>query len=121
MDFQVQKNSQLNRIFDSLLLDELKYYSKKNPTQESCGIIVKENNLLKFIACDNKSINPSCFFVIDSNIIIDYDVEYIFHSHTIGSANPSIKDIRVSDELCIPFLIYSLKDDDFYLYDNISV
>jgi proteasome lid subunit RPN8/RPN11 len=121
VDFRVQKNSQLNKIFDSLLLDQLKSYSRKNPTQESCGIIIKENNLLKFIECDNNSINPSSSFVIDSNIIIDYDVEYIFHSHIICSANPSIKDIDISNELCIPFLIYSLKDDDFYLYDNISV
>lgn len=121
MDSQVQKSLGLNKIFNSSFLGELKLYSKKTPDQECCGIIIKENNLNKFISCENKSLYPNESFVIGSHIIIDYDVEYIFHSHTIGSANPSIKDMRVSEELCIPFLIYSLSCDEFYLYNNISV
>ena len=53
--------------------------------------------------------------------LIENEVEYVFHSHWNGGSRPSSSDIKSSDELCIPFLIYSLTDDDFYLYESISV
>ena len=38
-----------------------------------------------------------------------------------GGIKPSITDKLYSDELCIPFLIYSIRDDEFGIYNNISV
>jgi len=58
---------------------------------------------------------------MDSSIIIDYEPVVIVHSHTRSCATPSEIDINASDELCIPYLIYSIRFDEFYLYENISV
>ena len=45
----------------------------------------------------------------------------IVHSHCIGSADPSLTDLRCADSLGIPFLIYSTIDNNFCLYENKSV
>ena len=103
------------------ILEEIKSYCRKNSNIECCGVIYCENKQLLFLECANISKNPDHNFSIDPEILIDYNVKYVVHSHTLGSAKPSINDVRNSDESCIPYLIYSLRDDDFYLYENISV
>lgn len=118
--FLVQKNFQLNNI-PGYILDEIKKYCKKKVNQESCGVIHLRDGELIFKECKNISLDPVNYFYIDPIILIDYDVQYIVHSHIIGSSKPSENDINGSNELCIPYLIYSLKDDDFYLYENVGV
>lgn len=118
--FLVQKSFQLNNI-PKYILDQIKKHCKQNPKQESCGIIYSEEGKISFKACENISSNPTHYFCIDAVILIDYDVQYVVHSHTIGSSRPSENDKNNSDELCIPYLIYSLRDDDFYLYENVGV
>lgn len=103
------------------ILDEIKSCCIKNPKIESCGIIFEYNNELQFLECDNLSEQPEFNFIVDPVILIKYDVKYIVHSHPTGSAQPSKFDIKSSNELCVPFLIYSICYDDFYLYENISV
>ena len=118
--FLERKNFQLNKISKDLLA-EIKKYCLEDSHNESCGIIYLQNDELKFLRCKNESAYPRGHFTINPIILIDYDVQYVVHSHTIGSARPSENDIKNSDELCIPYLIYSLRDDEFYLYENISV
>jgi proteasome lid subunit RPN8/RPN11 len=89
--------------------------------KESCGIIYKDNKTLRFLKVENISRSPENHFLIDSSIIIDYDPIVIVHSHTRSCSTPSEIDIAASDELCIPYLIYSIRFDEFYLYENISV
>lgn len=103
------------------ILEQIKKYCRKNPNIECCGIIYCENEQLFFLECKNINNNQTHNFTIEAKILIDYDVQYVVHSHTLGSAKPSVNDVRNSDESCIPYLIYSLRDDDFYLYENISV
>jgi len=110
----------LRDIPDSLLV-EIKKYCIKNKNQESCGIIHQGLQGLHFLGCRNLSSYPRESFILEPNLIVDYDVKYVVHSHIIGSSKPSSCDTSSSNELCIPFLIYSLIDDDFYLYENISV
>jgi proteasome lid subunit RPN8/RPN11 len=110
----------LNKIPQNIL-EQIKNYCRKNPDIECCGVVYCENEQLSFLECENISDNPTYNFVIDPVILIDYDVEYIVHSHPVGSSRPSTNDIRNSDESCIPYLIYSIRDNDFYLYENISV
>lgn len=119
-DFLVRKNLQLNNI-PKTVLEEIKLYLIKNTEQESCGIIYLDAGRQIFKPCRNISLNPAYYFCIDPVILIDYDVQYIVHSHTIGPSKPSENDMRSSNELCIPYLIYSLRDDDFYLYENVGV
>tara|TARA_B100001939_G_scaffold345079_1_gene360888 strand:+ start:1143 stop:1466 length:324 start_codon:yes stop_codon:yes gene_type:complete len=103
------------------VLDACRLCAKKRPNQEACGLIVKEYSRLKFIECDNLHSDPAGYFLIDPLEIISHDTQYIFHSHWNGDAKPSSFDTKSAKELCIPFLIYSLIEDDFYLYDNIGV
>lgn len=103
------------------ILDEIKKYCQKFKKQESCGIIYLNDSALSFLPCKNISKSPEFYFSIDPLILIDYDVKYIVHSHAVGSAKPSENDINSSNELCIPYLIYSLRDNDFFLYENIGV
>jgi proteasome lid subunit RPN8/RPN11 len=115
-----RKNSQLNNIPKEVLL-QCKNYALKFEEEESCGIIVKHNNSFLFKSCENIHPDKKYFFAINPMNLVDNVVEYIFHSHWNGGSRPSSCDIKSSDELCIPFLIYSLTDDDFYLYRSISV
>lgn len=120
MGFLVQKSIALNDI-PKFILDQIKIICKSAPNQECCGIIFKENHKLSILECKNLSENIRTSFVIDPVYFIEYDVKYVYHSHCIRSCSPSVFDMKSSDELCIPFLIYSLRDDNFYLYGNVSV
>ena len=110
----------MNKIPKNLLY-EIKEHCTKFKNEEACGVIYKKSEKLFFLKCENKSTDRRFYFVLDPGILIDYDVQYIVHSHPICSSKPSVNDIKCSDELCIPFLIYSLRDDDFYLYENVGV
>lgn len=74
-----------------------------------------------FEPCKNLSETPEFNFVIDAEKFIENKVIYVYHSHVNESANPSKFDTKSSEELCVPFLIYSLRDNDFKLYQNKSV
>lgn len=97
-------------------------HSISKPNQETCGAFCLKKNELVFIACENKSAHSVYHFNMDLKFLIDNDVRYIYHSHIEDNAPyPSELDRLVSDELCIPFVIYSLGRDSFFVYDNISV
>lgn len=120
MVFLGRKLIHLNKI-NKIILDEIKGYCCKFTKEESCGIIYLNNFSLSFLPCRNTSQSPEFYFSIDPVILVDYDVQYIVHSHIVGPAKPSESDISNSNELCIPYLIYSLRDNDFFLYENIGV
>ena len=103
------------------ILQEIVDYCSLYKNEESCGIIVQSNDSQKFIPCENIAIDKQKYFALDSSIYIDYDVDMIVHSHCLGSANPSKLDRSCSDDLEVPFLIYSIIDDNFCLYENKSV
>ena len=106
---------------DNKILNEIKQYCLKDKIHESCGIVYGGEQL-KFLPCKNESLlNKKIYFSICPSYIINYDVKYIVHSHVVASAEPSEFDKRKSKEQGIPFIIYSLRDDDFYIYENISV
>jgi len=118
--FLEQKDILLNNI-PEYILDEIKSYARKFPNQESCGIIFNNDSGLYFKPCDNLSERRDVYFAINPKILIDYNVLYVYHSHVNSSAKPSKLDKKMCDELCIPYLIYSLRDDDFYIYDSVGV
>lgn len=103
------------------ILHEIIDYCNLLKNEESCGVVVQLNGAKKFIPCENIALDKQKYFALDSNIYIDYDVDMIVHSHCLGSANPSKLDRSCSDDLEVPFLIYSIIDDNFCLYENKSV
>lgn len=118
--FLVPKGFLLNDIPDRILKC-VKEYCLKSPDEETCGIIYSQNGRLEFLSCPNLSWNKKNSFCIDLNIIVDYNVKYIFHSHIDCCAKPSLSDKNSSNELAIPFLIYSILYDKFEIYQNKSV
>jgi len=114
---RAQKDIQLHKT----ILEQVKTYCLRSLTEESCGLIVESASGLKVLPCKNESPFPEHHFMINLNIFIENKVLYVYHSHVNCSVNPSITDKLYSDELCIPFLIYSIRDDEFGIYGNISV
>jgi proteasome lid subunit RPN8/RPN11 len=117
VDFLLQKDSLLSKD----LLSELVDFARVEPCQECCGILIEEGGSLELIKCKNKSSLPQCEFIIDPYIFIENKVKYVYHSHIDCPPFPSKTDKLYSDELCVPFLIYSLSEDSFFLYENVSV
>ena len=93
------------------ILDEIIDYAKSKPNVETCGVISGN----KFFPCENLSPVPDNHFIIDPLVIIEKEPEYIYHSHVGISSKPSKLDRLYQEEMDIPFIIYSLKDNDFYI------
>lgn len=115
--FLAQKDIRL----DKAVLRQVKIHCLESLVKESCGLIVESTSGLKVLPCKNESLFPEYHFIINLNIFIENKVLYVYHSHVNCSVKPSITDKLYSDELCIPFLIYSIRDDEFGIYNNISV
>ena len=107
----------MNNPFQELLLCKIKKYARENSGEESCGVIVRDLAGFKFFPCENLSLKKDSHFFIDPYILVENNVACIYHSHVSQSSEPSTLDKKTSNELCIPYLIYSLKDDDFYFYN----
>lgn len=69
----------------------------------------------------NCSTDPKNFFAIDPLRYLLFKQKYslvaIFHSHIIGDEKPSEFDIKMSENCCIPFLVYSLNTDKIEIYE----
>lgn len=115
--FPGQKDIHLHKA----ILKQVKSYCLNSLAEESCGLIVKSALGVSVLPCKNESPFPEYHFMINLNIFIENKVLYVYHSHVDCSVKPSITDKLYSDELCIPFLIYSIRDDEFGIYNNISV
>tara|TARA_Y100001937_G_C7037076_1_gene292888 strand:- start:37 stop:777 length:741 start_codon:yes stop_codon:yes gene_type:complete len=106
---------------ESSIAKHIKSHALKNKSEECCGIIYLDK-FQKVNAVEAKNIHQDKekFFEISvddiSFVKSNYKILAIYHSHISGSCQPSKFDILNSEELCLPFYIYSLEDDDFYLY-----
>jgi proteasome lid subunit RPN8/RPN11 len=96
---------------NNCLCDKVKKNCLKNKNEESCGMIIAD----EVIACENLSPFPSNHFIINPMIVFEKKPDYIYHSHVRSSCKPSRLDLIQFKEINIPFLIYSLIDDEFYL------
>jgi len=97
------------------ILEEIKFYARSFSNEESCGVIVFDEEF-KFIACENLSQNKDQHFSIDPFVLIENNVTAVYHSHVNSCCSPSCLDKKIRNNLQIPFLIYSLRDDNFCLY-----
>ena len=103
-------------MINASLKNTIKEYSFRFPLEEACGLVVSDRDSLSFVPCKNRHSQPAYAFSISPRNVLDYDVKYIFHSHPKSSAHPSRVDMSYCDELRIPFLIYSILDDEFILH-----
>jgi proteasome lid subunit RPN8/RPN11 len=106
---------------DNQILNQIKNHCLQSLNQESCGLVIDSKHGAKVFPCKNESLFPEFHFKINLNVFIENKVLYVYHSHVNCSVRPSILDRKYSEELCVPFLIYSIRDDEFGIYDNIGV
>jgi proteasome lid subunit RPN8/RPN11 len=100
---------------------EIEKYAKQFPREECCGLIVlnKEMNV-EFVPMLNQEKDKENNFLIDPYTFLKHKLTStvlgIFHSHHSTGEKPSVSDINSSEESGIPYLIYSLKTQKFFLY-----
>lgn len=103
-------------------LDKVKNYCLVSPSIEICGFLGYDPNKRKYIVQleNNCSSDPKNFFAIDALKYLLFKQKYqlaaVFHSHIIGDEKPSEFDIKMSENCCIPFLVYGLNTDKFEIY-----
>ena len=104
-------------------LDQIINWSNANPFIEICGFLGYDYTSKRYITQleHNCSSDPKNFFSIDAlNYLLfkqKYSMLAIFHSHIIGDESASEFDIKMSENCCVPFLIYSLNTKNFELYE----
>jgi proteasome lid subunit RPN8/RPN11 len=95
--------------------DKIKEECMKNPTEESCGLLLFEKKRTKIIPCQNYAENKKQNFKISFKDFISAEkkgeVFGIYHSHVDDSYEFSEKDIIHSTEIMLPYFLYSIKSD----------
>ena len=105
------------------ILKNIATWSKANQAVEVCGFIGFDDKQKKYVTQleKNCSSEPKFFFAIDAlNYLIfknKYSMLAVFHSHIVGNENPSEFDIKMSENCCMPFLVYALNTNKFQIYE----
>jgi proteasome lid subunit RPN8/RPN11 len=104
-------------MFEAKIIDHAESY----PETEVCGFIFLNNDLTVSIErAKNESKTPGESFLVSPSRFINRTLSKrvlgLYHSHPKSSENPSSQDISMSEEMGIPYLIYSLITKNFYLY-----
>lgn len=94
------------------------------PTMEICGFLGKKDGQYTAKPLKNKHSNPREFFSIDPleqlKFIREYEMVAVFHSHCAGDSQPSDFDKANSENTLFPFLIYSLPEKKFSLFEPLG-
>jgi proteasome lid subunit RPN8/RPN11 len=96
-------------------------HANSNKQEEVCGFVILEQDLsISVEPARNENPDPANSFSISPLKLINYKLNKnilgIYHSHTKQSEFPSAQDKKNSEESGIPYLIYSLKTQRFFLY-----
>jgi proteasome lid subunit RPN8/RPN11 len=104
------------------VLHEIKEIAHKNFKREICGFLGFCEDQKKYILQPEKNISPepSSYFLINPlNYLLfkeKYKMVAIFHSHIKGDETESEFDVKMADNCCQPFLIYSLNSKKINIY-----
>tara|TARA_A100000171_G_scaffold1430_1_gene1620 strand:+ start:4555 stop:4926 length:372 start_codon:yes stop_codon:yes gene_type:complete len=97
--------------------NKIKKACNKNLKQEICGFVVFKDGDFDILECENKSDIPDKEFYIPSKDFLyakkNYDLVAVYHSHINSEEKPSDFDEKMSDLVCLPFVIYSHKTQKF--------
>ena len=99
----------------------IKTHANYEENQECCGLIgLNQFKEIQVIPCENTHVDKVRCFEISPKAFIEksegIDVVSIYHSHIISEARPSEYDKMSSENWCLPFYIYSVKTDNFFLH-----
>ena len=90
--------------------------------QEICGFLGYDREKKEFIVQkeENIAVDPRSHFLINplSYLLFkdSYSMIAVFHSHIVGDEKESEFDIKMADNCCQPFLIYSLNTKKINIY-----
>jgi len=103
-------------------LHKIKEIAHKHFTKEICGFLGYDPKNKEFIIQleENNSEDPRSYFLINplSYLLFkdSYHMVAVFHSHILGDETESEFDVKMSDNCCQPFLIYSLNTKKINIY-----
>lgn len=108
--FQEQKNLATNMNIEKQIINAC----GKKPNEESCGFIVYDNGEFRAIESENRAQDKSEEFYIPAKEFLfiknSNNVIAVYHSHPKTDENPSEFDKNNSNLICLPFVIFSLKN-----------
>ena len=120
MDLAMEEPQTFKR--EAKALGYIKEISHKNFTREICGFLGFDHKSNCYVVQreENISPDPRTYFLINPlNYLLfkdQYDMVAIFHSHIVGNEEPSEFDVKMADNCCQPFLIYSLNTKKINIY-----
>ena len=103
-------------------IDKVIEICESNEYVEVCGFLGFKKDSNEFIVEEQENISddPSNYFLISPvNYLLfkdGVDDMIVFHSHINGDEKPSEFDVKVADNCCDPFLIYSLVSKKIHIY-----
>jgi proteasome lid subunit RPN8/RPN11 len=100
--------------------NEIINHCGSEPNKEQCGFVVVENEKLSVKPVTNRSSNPEQEFNISAQDFLyikkNFEIVAVYHSHPEGEEKPSAFDVKMSELVCYPFLVFSIKNRNFGLY-----
>ncbi len=103
-------------------LEYIKKLSHQNFKGEICGFLGYDYQTDRYIIQKEENIapDPSSLFLINPlNYLLfkdAYEMVAIFHSHIVGDESASEFDVKMAENCCQPFLIYSLNSKKINIY-----
>ena len=102
-------------------LEFFKNESLARPNQEIVGLWGLKNGKPVAKIVKNRSPDPQNYFAVDPLEMVqfqkDHEILAVFHSHIYGDSQFSDWDKVTSDNCLLPFIVYSLGEDKFGLYE----
>jgi|SRR6056300_614566 proteasome lid subunit RPN8/RPN11 len=98
---------------------DIEIICENNKNLESCGFITFQKNNFIVSECKNISKNPKSNFEIsfkDHVSFLKKNIIAVFHSHVISGDIFSENDKKHSEEIMVPYLVYSLKNKKHNAY-----
>jgi proteasome lid subunit RPN8/RPN11 len=114
----IKKTKDIKKVFKTI-----SDWSKNNQSMEICGFVGFDEKQQKYVVQleENCSGDPRNFFAVDAlNYLMfknKYSILTVFHSHIVGDEEPSEFDIKMSENCCVPFLVYGLNSNKFKIYE----
>ena len=103
-------------------LTVIKKLAHKNFKREICGFLGFDADKREYLVQLEQNIaeDPSNFFLINPLSFLlfkdDYEMIGVFHSHIKGDEKESEFDVKMSENCCQPFIIYSLNSKKINIY-----
>ena len=106
--------------FTRMIHKQIAEICEKNQNEESCGLILNKGKKFFLKVCENKSEDKTKYFKINGEEYISlykkYKILMCYHSHVLGDENPSDYDKKYSEEMILPFYIYSTVSKKYNIY-----